>query len=232
MNLSCIVETLLQFSVRSGVGGVIMGRFGRLRCWAGAITWLLFVGGGFLLMLNHAFAPATAAASPPGLWPHSAPLPEIQGLPRLVMFMHPRCPCTRASVQQLRLIAEHSRRPLDILIVVLDSEKLPRNAMEGKSVREAADIRGAVVLRDRNGAAAAQFAAAASGHLVLYDPEGKLVYSGGITPSRGHAGETPASHAILSYLRSGRKTLPAGPVFGCPLFAPADLKEGQQCCPA
>jgi hypothetical protein len=61
-----------------------------------------------------------------------------------------------------------------------------------------------------------RFGALTSGHTVVYDPSGRLLFSGGITSARGHAGENMGSELILAQL--ARKTNPqTHAVFGCPL---------------
>jgi hypothetical protein len=54
---------------------------------------------------------------------------------------------------------------------------------------------------------------------MLYDVNGRLLFSGGITGSRGHAGDNAGRTAILALLHreaSGRNDTF---VFGCSLFA-------------
>ncbi len=79
------------------------------------------------------------------------------------------------------------------------------------------------VLRDSDGAEARRFGVETSGQTLLYDAHGTLIFSGGITGSRGHAGENARSElALVALLTQGRPERRASGVFGCPLFAPAD----------
>ena len=67
---------------------------------------------------------------------------------------------------------------------------------------------------------ARRYGAATSGYAVLYAPDGRLAFAGGITAGRGHEGDNAGEDAILDAINSG----PAGgcptrmPVFGCALF--------------
>jgi hypothetical protein len=45
-----------------------------------------------------------------------------------------------------------------------------------------------------------------------------LIFSGGITASRGHAGENAGVLALVALLTHGRPERRATSVFGCPLF--------------
>jgi hypothetical protein len=83
--------------------------------------------------------------------------------------------------------------------------------------RRAASIPGVQVLTDEGGAEARRLGAQTSGQAMLYDPGGALLFSGGITPSRGHEGDNAGADAIIA-LTTQRATGPhAAAVFGCPL---------------
>jgi len=77
------------------------------------------------------------------------------------------------------------------------------------------------VMRDDDGVEAARFGAATSGQVILYDRDGGLLFTGGITASRGHAGDNDGRNAIVSLLGRGRETRHSSPVFGCSLLEPA-----------
>jgi glyoxylase-like metal-dependent hydrolase (beta-lactamase superfamily II) len=83
--------------------------------------------------------------------------------------------------------------------------------------RSAAAIPGVTVLVDPDGLEAERFGAKTSGHVLVYDSAGRLLFSGGITGSRGHEGDNDGSDSVLRLLTHGppprRHTL----VFGCPI---------------
>jgi len=80
-------------------------------------------------------------------------------------------------------------------------------------------------MRDDDGVEAARFGAATSGQVILYDRDGRLLFSGGITASRGHAGDNDGRDAIVSLLGGGRGTRHSSPVFGCSLLEPSSVKR-------
>jgi hypothetical protein len=86
--------------------------------------------------------------------------------------------------------------------------------------RHAAAIPGVRVLPDEDAAEAQQFGAATSGEALLYDCGGRLMFHGGITNARGHAGASTGAAAIWSLLTRGTAEVTETPVFGCPLFDP------------
>ena len=71
---------------------------------------------------------------------------------------------------------------------------------------------------DEGGVEASRFGAATSGQAILYDGDGRLVFSGGITAARGHFGDNAGSQALARLLIDGMPSRPHTPVFGCALF--------------
>ena len=72
---------------------------------------------------------------------------------------------------------------------------------------------------DPEGVEARRFGSQTSGQIMLYDADGQLLFSGGITAARGHSGDNAGRNAILSLLTSGSSEQRGTPVFGCPLFS-------------
>ncbi len=97
------------------------------------------------------------------------------------------------------------------------------------SWRQAATIPDVTVVRDDSGLEARRFGAATSGQTLLYDAGGALLFSGGITGARGHAGDNAGQSELVSLLNRGpsspavtlnrgQSARDATSVFGCPLF--------------
>jgi glyoxylase-like metal-dependent hydrolase (beta-lactamase superfamily II) len=86
--------------------------------------------------------------------------------------------------------------------------------------KEARAIPGVRVLFDLEGKLTRRFGAETSGHTVVYDCDGKLLFSGGITGSRGHLGDNAGFDAVLKLVR--KESGPGEPrttsVFGCGIF--------------
>jgi hypothetical protein len=77
-----------------------------------------------------------------------------------------------------------------------------------------------VTYQDRGGGEARRFGVATSGHVLLYDAQGRLTYSGGITSARGHRGDNYGRDAVLAQILGKERDRPGNPVFGCPLATP------------
>jgi hypothetical protein len=149
-----------------------------------------------------------------------------QKRPRLVMFLHPRCPCSKASLGELAEIVARLPGKASVELVFVKPEGAGADWTQ-TALREQAAAIPNVRLIDDDGTLAHRLGAETSGYVVLYDADGKLLFSGGITRSRGHEGDNSGRQAICALLTGnadaawGAKT----PVYGCPLFTPGTCAE-------
>jgi hypothetical protein len=84
----------------------------------------------------------------------------------------------------------------------------------------AAAIPGVTVMSDLDEVEADRFNAQVSGQTMLYGASGKLLFSGGITASRGHSGDNAGRSTIVSLVTYGTAERTRTPVFGCALRTP------------
>lgn len=198
-------------------------RRGRL-LWGGlAVLWLAAVVTGLATLAAYDNG-AGAAAHPPARWPAGSRLGPDTRRPTLVMLAHPRCSCTRASLTELaELMARAPRRPKAYVVFIKPGRVAGTAGWEHTGLWEAASsIPDVTVVRDEDGREAALFKAETSGQTFLYAPDGHLLFSGGTTGARGHAGDNAGRATLLALLTSGTAARHETPVFGCSLFAPAD----------
>jgi hypothetical protein len=73
-----------------------------------------------------------------------------------------------------------------------------------------------------------RFHAEVSGLTMLYNADGKLLFSGGITASRGHSGDNVGRSSIVSLVTCGTSERTRTPVFGCALRTPKSLTAGEK----
>jgi len=183
---------------------------------AGAL-WVMAVASGMTMLWAYAEAPGPAA-TPPAVWPRDSRIRPSAERATLIMLAHPHCPCTRASLEELdRLMARvGDRLTTDVLFVT------PHDASGGWEAtdlwRSAAAIPGVAVVDDLDGIEAHRFGALTSGQVLLYDAAGRLRFSGGITPARGHAGDSAGRSAIVALLERASSAPVETPVFGCSLL--------------
>jgi hypothetical protein len=192
---------------------------GKLILIASAVLWVLAVSAGLWIMSGYENSPGTAA-TPPAHWPADSRIPHASDSATLVMMAHPHCPCTRASVGELALLMAHVQGRVNAYVLLLKPHGMPDDWEKTDLWNSAASIPGVQVLPDEDGVEAERFHAATSGQALLYDKDGRLLFSGGITPSRGHSGDNAGRSAILSLLMQGEAERTETVVFGCPLFHP------------
>lgn len=111
-------------------------------------------------------------------------------------------------------------------VFFLNPEKLPDEWTRTDLWKNAAAIPGVTVHADRDGREARLFGAESSGQVVLYNSQGKLLFAGGITASRGHAGDNAGEDAIVTMLTGKSSTTQSTPVFGCGLFDTCEMPTG------
>jgi hypothetical protein len=90
----------------------------------------------------------------------------------------------------------------------------------------AAAIPGVTVAHDDGGGEARRFHVATSGHTLLYGARGELLFSGGITASRGHSGDNAGRSTVLALLHTGVADRTETPAFGCSLRDPESPRGG------
>lgn len=158
-------------------------------------------------------------------WPSESQLPHVAGRATLVMFAHPKCPCTRASIEELSEVVRLAGDRVTATIVFVLPEGADASWEESDNRVASSRISGLNTRTDRTGREEALFGAETSGDVRLYDPNGHLTYAGGITAFRGHAGENVGRKQVLSCIVDGESTPHAFPVYGCPLSDPPPASQ-------
>lgn len=191
-----------------------------------ALVWAAAVAVGVCLHAGAESSPSDGGGGPHVLPPIAA-LKTPPGVPLIAMALHPRCPCSPASVDELEALAGRSFQPVTVVVLVStpaqDSEEWDEafDRISGKlsSMR---------VIKDRAGAIAASLGMHASGATLIYDSAGRLVFSGGLTLARGMAGANPAAIEAMKRAGCSEAALPVdthSPVFGCRLIEPGHREE-------
>jgi hypothetical protein len=185
---------------------------------ASVALWLGAVGAGFLWLLDYSMTPGAAECAPQS-WPSESGITRNAGLPTLVMFAHPLCPCSRASITELDELLRRAG-PMTAHVLMLDPDGVGEEWRDQALRDAAAAIPGVTVSSDKNGVEARRFGAGTSGHVVVYSDSGRLLFSGGITAARGHVGNNVGLERALASVQAGNTTCARSPVFGCGLEAP------------
>lgn len=185
----------------------------------GTISWLLVISFGLWILWGYENTPCKAAQPPPQ-WPADSKIQPARDHATLVLLAHPHCPCTRATIGELASIMAHAQGRLTAYVLFLKPAGFSEEWEKTDLWRSAASIPGVTAVIDDEGAEADRFHAATSGQTLLYNAGGRLLFSGGITGSRGHFGDNAGQSAIVSFVISGAAERTESSVFGCPLFDP------------
>ena len=184
-----------------------------------SVLWLSLVAAGISVLGNYGNTPGKAAAAPND-WPAGSKLQRETGDMTLVMIAHPRCPCTRATLGELARLMAKAQGRLKTYVLFIRPEGSPVDWEKTDLWAAAAAIPGTTVMVDDKGKEAENFQTATSGQNLLYGTDGKLLFSGGITSSRGHEGDNAGRDTIISILNGEQPAQNETPVYGCPIFAP------------
>lgn len=189
----------------------------RIRILFFATLWMGLVSFGVAKLLVYQYTPGESR-QPPGRWPSQSGLARYPGRPTLVILAHPKCPCTAATLSELaRIMAECGGR-LTVHVLFLKPAGSGDDWNDTTTFRAAHALPGVQVGRDDAGRKARMFGAGTSGQALFYDTAGVLRFSGGITGSRGHAGDNAGHSAVVSLVNTGHAELTRTPIFGCSLL--------------
>jgi len=179
-------------------------------------TWLAAVGTGMFVLVSYA---NTSGSIGPARseWPTDCFIQPDGHRRTMVMFVHPHCPCSRASLAELARIQAQTGDRLNIYVLFFEPPHRSPGWLDSGLWTMAASIPGVQVVPDAEAATASMFGAKTSGHVMLYDVDGRLRFSGGITAGRGHEGDNAGRSAIVSLVRDGRQASTSCPAYGCPI---------------
>jgi hypothetical protein len=186
--------------------------------WALAAAWAVAVVGGLSVLWAYENTPGDSGSSP-GQWPAETSLSRATDQPTLVLFAHPQCSCTRASLGELAETLARANKQPKTYVVFLKPFGFGPDWEKTDLWQTAASLPNVTVIRDDEGVEATRFGAITSGQTVLYDDEGTLLFSGGITGARGHAGDNAGRASLVALLNHGKTERSWTSVFGCRLFS-------------
>ncbi len=142
----------------------------------------------------------------------------------LLVFAHPRCPCTRATFEELERALVHRPDDLAVYVVFYRPEGESDRWIETGLARRARTWGDVSIVSDPDGVEARRFGAPASGKVFLFDSLGRTCFAGGVTPSRGHSGDNAGKRALLDWWEGEQKATSTFPLYGCL------ISEAEACC--
>lgn len=182
------------------------------------VVWLGLLAGGNAMLASYAHSPGEIAA-PETASPNVEALRLTESMDplavRVSIFVHPDCPCTAASLDEL---AEAVRGAGAYVALVASGPQAQAGRPALMRLEQRAQAEGWTLTLDYTGQHAKQHGARTSGHTVVYTPNHKLAFHGGVTASRGHRGPNPGIRAVHDLVRGQPTPTESHPVFGCPIF--------------
>jgi len=179
--------------------------------WIGA----MFVG--FSILAKEEFTPCETLKQT-SAFPLASGIQLDPTRPSLLLFAHPHCPCTKASFAELDRLLASIQNKVFVVIIFTIPNGAPLGWEEGDLLQTAKRMPGVNIFRDAGGKEAVRFGARGSGQVFLYATSGKLLFSGGITGSRGHEGDNLGRSSVTSLVLNGHPPVTSTPVFGCSLL--------------
>jgi hypothetical protein len=180
--------------------------------------WLFLVGAGFVVILDYQNAAGSTGATPEH-WPAGTRLQPARDRNTLIIFAHPQCPCTRATLEELNRVLAHAQGRAAAQVLFFKPAQFPDSWAHSDLWQSAAAIPGVDAQVDVDGRQAKLFGAETSGYVLLYDTHGQLLFRGGITGSRGHEGDNAGENAVVALVTGQPTEVKQTRVFGCSLIA-------------
>jgi hypothetical protein len=193
---------------------------------AALLVWFAAIAQGMHL-LNRYVSTAGESTIFSTEWPKQTSLQLTKNsFPTLVVFLHPECPCSRATVEEFdRLMAQTEGRA-NVFAVFFQPPGWNERRVKSSLWHRTGKIPGIKRVIDSQGQETKRFGVSTSGHAFLFYPSGRLAFSGGITSGRGHAGDNLGVRTVTELMSSGEiigNKIERTDVFGCALEMRAQL---------
>ena len=167
---------------------------------AAVALWLPAVVYGMTVMWSYATTPGQPA-EPPRFWPATAAIKQREGQATLVMFAHPQCECTRATLGEFEILMAQAKGRLEAYVFFYRPASEDSAWAKTDLWRTASAIPGVHSFDDPDADMAKRFGVFTSGQALLYGSDGRLLFKGGITAFRGHSGDNAGRSALAALVR-------------------------------
>ncbi|MEM9364393.1 MAG: hypothetical protein AAGD07_00250 [Planctomycetota bacterium] len=185
------------------------------------VVWLVMVVLGFTLLLKHDTKTTSDVGSALRVSPIEDALVERLGLSEnlshVVVAVHPRCPCTANTLDELQLAMVHADAPAALTFLVYQPESAPESWRGDYFARLRKRFDDATILRDRAGELSKSLDLHSSGAMVVtLGPQ--VLFRGGITAGRSCRQDNLGALTLREFLDRGAVANSVEtPVFGCEL---------------
>jgi hypothetical protein len=174
--------------------------------------WLVIVGFAFHKAMQWESSPGKAASAP-------LILPTKTDRTRLVLVIHAMCPCSYATLKNVLSLPPSELAQVDITVVFTGPGATSDST--APNIRLAKTLKTASLIYCGEQEAVQKYHAHTSGQCFIYNRTGNLVFSGGLTSTRGGEGDSAGLNALRLTLQ-GKECPSMAPVFGCALETPQE----------
>jgi hypothetical protein len=183
--------------------------------WTAGCLWAVATALGFVILTGYENSWGRAAVAPSTLVASGFVNPGGDRQ-TLLLFAHPSCPCTMATIEELKQLLARRGSLVRAYALLLSPRTRPANWDDSRMRAELSRIPGMNVINDIDGSHAKRFEVHTSGQVLLYGVDGSLRFSGGITAARNHIGDNDGLAALVEAID---RNIPVkrSPVFGCQL---------------
>ncbi|MCG3127772.1 MAG: hypothetical protein CHACPFDD_02644 [Phycisphaerae bacterium] len=178
------------------------------------VVWLAAIVAARVMAARYERTPGPGAA--PCAWPNDVSLQRSATHLTLLVFVHPRCPCTRATIETLDRVLRTCGDTVQTFVIACDPSRRDPDWRAAALLAAAAALPSCTVMHDSDAAVTRAFGAKTSGLVALYSPAGHVLYWGGMTEARGMSGQGVGAEVLRRAIAGERVTIPR-PVFGCSL---------------
>lgn len=180
------------------------------------MMWTTLLLTGHLVLFEYEMT-ASPLANTKRIFPAKSIVQMAKGRQNIILFLHPMCPCSMASVDEFHeLMRAGEKDSVGTVVAFMPQEMQSEWALQPvfSSLKR---IRNVSIVYDTTGAQADIFGATTSGHVLIYDGRGILQFSGGITASRGHSGDNANFELAKKTILERNPKFVTTPVLGCAL---------------
>ena len=182
-----------------------------------AVLWLLASLAGMLTLRRYSQTPAPMGRAVRS-WPISSKLLPESNRPTFVIFLHPHCPCSKASFAVMQELVEKSAGQVKFYAVFVRPTNVASQWEQSDLYKRSVAFNKIATVVDDGGIEAKAFGALTSGQTYVYGPAGHLNFAGGITSGRGMLEIGPERKLIEQALAVNLMASTKTPVYGCSLL--------------
>lgn len=150
-------------------------------------------------------------------WPADSAIPRHADVSTAIVFLDPRCGCSRASLVEMARLVRQLGTQMKWIAVLHGTAESQTTLTSSTLYGSLAQIPNVCIYLDPQGQETRRFQANVSGELLLYSSGGHLQFQGGLTPARGHEGDSVGALAVSDWVQTGRAECSSSLVYGCQL---------------